>query len=267
MNVFLREIRANLKLFAIWALVIAFFLFVGTVKYTGVETGGTEMIEGLVEAFPRIVLAMFGMADLDIMTFEGFFACLEFYIAIMVMVLAVQLGRNAVSRELVDGTYEFLFVRPCSRTRILAAKLVAGIVLLACACALNFVIAEAAYATLELDADMTSAMGAGTLWIGLIGLLFLAVGACSSAVARTPELGSRIGMCAVLGTYAFSVAYDVLGEEAWGLRFLTPLKYFLPMDMVEGTFDPLFLAVLLLLAAGCLALAFIAFDRRDLAER
>lgn len=267
MSVLIREIRANLKVFAVWALVIASFLFVGTVKYSGAEAGGPEAIGAIMESFPRIILAMFGMADVDITTFPGFFSTLEFYVAIMVSVFAVQLGSSAVARELAEGTGEFLFTRPVSRSSILACKLLADAILLGALCALNLVVGSVVRATLEVAGGADAVVGWHTLWIALIAVLFLLLSSAASAVAPVSEWGFRAGAGAVLVAYAGSVAYDVFGERAAAIRLITPLRYFPPSDLIEGRFEPLFLVVCVTLSVFSCLVTFLAFDRRDLVGR
>lgn len=274
MNVFSRELRANAKGTALFAAVLAFFMAVGTVKFTGAESaagadGGAAMNE-LLSQFPPIVLAVFGIpGGVDLATFDGFYAVLGFYAAVIMAACAVWLGRSAVSRELSDGTYEFLFTKPVSRGRVLAEKLAAAVVSLAAMCAVNFASSLAAYQTLGLSADATELIARYTLWLALLAAFFLGAGAAAAALAARPETGARVGLAVVLASYAMSVAYDMFSDSAvaGALRAFSPIRWFAPEDIAAGAFPFEWTALCLGLAAALLALSFWAFSRRDLAAR
>ena len=268
-----KELRANAKALAVWALVMAFFMGVGTMKFSGAEsvTDAGNMQE-LLAKFPRIVLAVFGMGDagaIDISTFPGFYAVLWFYAAVIEIAAAVSFGRSAVTREIADGTCEFLFVRPVSRARVLGAKLAAAAVetaVLALACWVGSV---AAYPALGLDADPGALFARAALGLLGLGLVFLCAGAACAAVARHVERGALAGNCLVLAAYLMSVAYDMFSDKGAGdvLRVLSPIRWWLPRQLVKGTLDAGFIALGVGVAAACLAITFAAFSRRDLVER
>lgn len=264
MNTFARELRDHVKSLIGWSLVVAFFIGAGTIKFTGVEAGGTEMVQQLLASFPRMVLAVLGMTEVDLASFSGFYGMLEFFVAVIVAVFAVHLGRDAVSRELVDGTYEFLFVRPRSRSTILAQKLAAACVCLLIVCLVNFGVSLVSYQALGLSEDMTAPLLSFTLWLGIIGLIFMAIGAACAAACRRPETGAKAGNAAVLAAYVLGVIYDMFGNEAMIARMLSPFAYFPASEVVTGTFDPAFVALAVGIVVVGLAVAFVCFERRDL---
>lgn len=68
---------------------------------------------------------------------QGYMGILFYYILICTVIYAVHLGTAAVSRESVDKTYEFVFTKPLSRTRILGWKLSAAFFYLLAFCIFN----------------------------------------------------------------------------------------------------------------------------------
>lgn len=279
MNIFARELRTNLKVFLIWALVVLFFDLAGIMKFTGVGAAGADSMQQLIDSFPPIVLAVLGFSDLNPTVFPGFYGLLMFYIGIMAAVYAVHLGHGAVSRESEDGTYEFLFVRPRSRAAVLSDKLAAALLALAGFVAVNLAGSAAGYLTLDRPtagqpadgAGLTAGipwrlMGAWSAWLAMVGLVFLALGAALAAVCPRAAIAGRIGNCAVLVCYAAAVGYDALADHdaAVGLRILSPLRYWLPGELNDGTFSlPFGLLAAALLIVG-IAVTYLAFSRRDL---
>lgn len=263
MNVFIRELKFGYKTFLLWAVVLAVFIIAGSVKYTGVESGGAEMTE-LFNSFPRIVLAVLGFADIDITSFAGFYGALEVYAMIIVAVYGVHLGRTAVSREQVDKTYEFLFTKPRSRTAILGQKLAAGTVFLLLIAALNLVYSIAGYAVLGLSENLTVSFVFFSLALFVFGLIFMAIAAMISALMRNSETGSLVGNLTIVVCYFIGVAYDMT-DGVPVLRVFTPFKYFDPKLLLDHRIDPVFLVLAIAIIIVSCAIALWAFKKRDLA--
>jgi ABC-2 type transport system permease protein len=251
MNIFKRELRAGLKPFLFWTLGLFFLVFIGMTKSIGLSAGGGPYAD-LADAFPRLVVAMMGLAGVDIGTFGGFYAVLAQYAAILTAVYAVWLGNAAVSRESVDKTYEFVFTKPRSRSFILAQKLMAGFVPLTAYCALDCVFSAAAKAAVPMDTENSFSFlpfAAGT-W--LTGLVFFSLAALFAAAAKNAERGSRFGNAAILICYALGVVYDML-ENGGLVLFFTPFRYFAPDMLLRPARAPLRRLCLIVSAALCLS--------------
>lgn len=263
MNVFRKEMRFNIKSFLLWALVVFVFVFAGIIKYTGVEAGGTDMINSLLAAFPRIVLATMGFSNVDIATFGGFYALLEVYVTIIVAIYAVHLGNNAISREQVDKTYEFLFTKPRSRTGILGAKLVSAVLFICLIGFLNFAFSQAAYSMLNLPENMLVTFGYFSVAQVIVGMVFLSLGALLAVMFSTPEEGARAGNASVLVCYFVGVAYSSIDNVQF-LRVLTPFKYFDQSALLSHEIELPFFLLSGMLVVVCLAITFLRFRKRDL---
>lgn len=279
MNIAVRELKSNLKVFLIWVIVVLFFDFAGIMKFTGVGSAGADSMQQLIDSFPPIVLAVLGFGDLNPTVFSGFYGLLMFYIGIMVVAYAVHLGLNAVSRESQDGTYEFLFVRPRSRSAILSSKLIAALLALAGFVVVNLLGSAAGYLTLERPAVGEPVDGSGlssdipwelfgtwSAWLAMVGLIFLTLGAALAAACPNAAIASRAGNCAVLVCYLAAVAYDALSDHAAAVifRVLSPMRYWLPSELNEGVFSGSFSALAAVLTVAGVAAAYAAFSRRDL---
>ena len=265
MNVFLRELRQSLRGFAIWAAVLVFFVAVGTYKFTGMQGATGDQARQLLDQFPRVILAAFGMAETNVMEFGGFFAMIEFYAVIIIAIYALGLGRGAVTREITDGTAEFLFTRPVARGRVLAEKLAAALVLVAAMAACNAVAGAGAYAALDTNvSDFPAILAAGTAWVALEGLFFLGLGAALGAACPRGEIAGRLGASLLALFYIASIAFDMFGDEADWLRWFSPIRYVGMNDVAAGTVTFTGATVLVKLSIILLVYAFASFERRDL---
>lgn len=262
MNLFRKELKTGLKPFLFWTFGLFVLIFAGIVKSGAAMADGAFMTE-LIGKFPRIVIAVMGMANIDISNFGGFYAVLMQYIFVLTAVYGTHLGNNAVSRESVDKTYEFLFTKPRSRSFILARKLLAAMVYLTVFAALNLLFSVLATKQLGVEGDYTGLFLRFCVAMWLEGVVFFALAAVFSASISSAERGARAGNLAVLGTYALAVVHDLL-EKPGVLRFFTPFRYFLNQELVAGGFPLLYAVLSVALAAAFLALAFARFERRDL---
>lgn len=270
-----RELKTNAKALLIWTVVIVSFNVAGVMKFEGIAAGDPDSVRKLTEAFPKVALAVMGISGLDMSTFAGYYAVLEFYTGIMAAVYAVALARGAVLREMTDGTYEFLFVRPVRRTTILTAKLSAA---LADAAAFVMVNAVSSLLCLRMLEGGTSSHGldAGpdralvvwrfSLWLFVLMLVFAAVGACACAVCASPGRGAAIGNAAVLVAYCAGVAYDMFSDHdaAVVARVLSPFRYATPDDVMAGIVPAFFAVLAVVIVVACFAVTYRSFMRRDL---
>lgn len=262
MNLFRKELKTGLKPFLFWTFGLFVLIFAGIVKSGAAMADGAFMTE-LIGKFPRIVIAVMGMANLDIARFEGFYALLIQYVMILTAVYAVHLGNNAVSRESVDKTYEFLFTKPRARSFILAWKLLAALVFLTVYAALNLLFSVLATKQLGVEGDFIGLFLHFSAAIWLVGVVFFALAALFAAGIRSAERGARAGNLAVLGAYVLAVIYDLL-ERPGVLRAFTPFRYFLNSEVIEGSVQPLYAGLCAVLCGVFLFVAFARFERRDL---
>lgn len=262
MNIFRRELKAGRKAFLFWGLGLFVLVFAGVIKSTG-STADGESLAVLVRSFPRIVLAVFGMLDVDIGTFSGFYAVLGQYVVLLTAVYAMHLGSSAVSMEAVDKTYEFVFTKPRTRSYILRQKLLSGLLYLALYCGLNVLISVLAASTLDLGESHAGLFAMYSLASLLVGTVFFALGAMLSASARATEAGARMGNYAVLIAFCIGVMCDML-EGSGALRLLSPFRYFSTTDLLALRLDARYIALCFGLGAVAMAVAFLRFEKRDL---
>jgi len=261
MNLFKRELRTGRKAFLLWLLGMFLLCFVGIIKYQS-YTDSDSMTE-LMASFPRIVLAVMGAVGLDISTLQGYMGILFYYILICTVIYAVHLGTAAVSRESVDKTYEFVFTKPLSRTRILGWKLSAAFFYLLAFCIFNGVFSMLAAAYLKTDESVGKSTFLFSLSVFLIGALFTALAAFFSAAAKQPEKGARYGNFAFFYALVLGMIYNML-EHPGLLRLISPFQYFLASDLISGKLDPLYTVITLVLTTGFLYEAFKIFRKKDL---
>lgn len=275
MNILVRELKANARSLMIWSLVVVLFNIAGVMKFEGIAGGDPQSVRQLTEAFPKVALAVMGISDLDMTTFAGYYAVLMFYVGIMAAVYAVALAGGAVSREMANGTYEFLFVRPVSRAAVLTWKLAAALMDAVLLAVVDLVSALLCLRMLELP---EGSMGAAVVirfavWMLAMMLVFGALAACACAVCLGAEhgleRGSLLGNSAVVVAYCAGVVYDMFSDHdaAVVARVLSPFRYATPQDVIDGRLPVPFAILGVVIVVVCFAVSYIAFLRRDLTSR
>ena len=231
-------------------------------KYSGI--GDSKEVLQLFDKVPRVILAVIGMADVDISTIGGYYAVLFFYAMICASIYAVHLGSNAVLRESVDKTYEFVFTKPRSRSHILTMKLIAGWIYLLVFCVLNDVFSMMAVSYLGFSKDISTQVVLFSTALFVVGSVFLSLAALIAALSKQTERGSRSGNLAFLIAFLVGVIYDML-ENGGILKLFSPLKYFSPADLLNKDFDPLFtgISIVLIVPVSCRCLPVVQPERYD----
>lgn len=261
MNMLRRELRAGLKPFLFWMIGMFVLCFAGIIKFESYTESGS-MTE-LLASFPRVVLAVMGAVGVDIGTLSGYTALLFYYVLICAVIYAVHLGAGAVTRESVDKTYEFVFTKPCSRSRVLGMKLTSAYLYLLLFCVFNGLFAMLAVAYLKTSESMTAVIWLCVLTVFLIGALFVALSAFFASVAERPEKGTLYGNLAFLYAFILGVIYNML-EDPGLLKLIAPFNYFSSADLVAQRIEPLYIAITLVLTAALLFGAFAKFKSKDL---
>lgn len=261
MNVLKRELKVGRKAFILWSIGLFFVMFAGMAKYTGFN--GDTSVMALFDTMPKIVLAVFGMVGVDVTTLGGFYAMLIFYAIICAAIYGVQLGSNAVNREVIDKTYEFIFTKPRARSYLLNIKLLAAIIYITLFSILNYIFSIAALSTLEIENTIVTAVILYTIAMWLISVLFYMIAIFIGAIISKVEKAILYSNLLVVGAFVCSVAYDMF-DNVRILRFFTPLKYFEVNEVLNNNLNIIFVIICIVLSIVLYLFALRKFDKKDL---
>jgi ABC-2 type transport system permease protein len=248
-----------------WWLIGLVALAAGTIAFwPTVETGGDAM-QGMMDAIPSELLAMFGITDpSSLLTPEGFLSA-RLYSSIgtlVMLVFAIGAGSGALAGEEQKGTMDLLLGTPTPRRRVANDKALAIIALVAfLAVGLYAVVLVGGFAV---DMGLNPAnIAAANVGLALLALFF---GSLAMAVgAGTGRTGVATGAAAGLAV----VAYFLNGFGA-ALEWMEPARVLSPFYWYLQDSPPLargFSASYLLLIAGVIVFELATaplFRRRDI---
>lgn len=259
MNLFLRELKAYRKSVIIWSVGIVLFILMGKTEYSSLSSSGNSLNE-LIESMPKALQAIMGTGTLDVSTPIGYFSILYLYLLLMGTIHAAMLGASILAKEERDKTFEFLFVKPITRSQITTMKLMAA---LANLLVFNIVTTFASMLLFEMNhksSQLLMLMG-GML---ILQVLFLTIGSALASVLRNPKRAAPIATGILLFTFILSIVID-LSEHLNFLTYIVPFKYFAAKDILtRDGYDALFVILSLLLIVVLTIITFVFYKKKDL---
>ncbi|MGI5907672.1 MAG: ABC transporter permease subunit [Christensenellales bacterium] len=262
MNLYLQEIRQNLRSLAIWSVCIV-GLFAFSMAMFPTFSLNPKMLNDLMKSFPKELLDAFGMSSADFSKPLDYMAYMFQYILIAVGAQSILLGSSIVSREEADGTIEFLYAKPVTRTYIMTSKLLAGLTLMAL---LNAVFLGASLGVLNI---VSTGVDTGTvallcITMLLVQLMLFSAGLIVSMLPRRARRFTSVSLGILFATYFLGIMSSV-SESLGGLRYVSPLKYFDPPQVVHtGALEPVYLVIVAVFVIGSVAGAYALYRRCDL---
>lgn len=263
LNIYLKEMKAQIRSLIFWGIGIIAMTFGGMSKYGALEQTGQDM-NAMLDAMPKFLKLLFGMNGLDINTLAGYFGVLISYLILMAAIHAAMLGANIVSKEENVKTSEFLMVKPRSRTQIMAAKIIAGFSGLIIFNAMMYAISKFSVDFYSKGENIDSLLYEMAISMLLIQSIFFLIGTSVASVVKRPKVSTSLVMSITLVFYLTSVLSEMV-EQGKFLRYLTPFRFFSVPEFIDGTglrleFILISVAVILILNV----VTFSGFNKRDL---
>lgn len=265
---YLHEIRSTYKGLIAWIAGVLVLQLSGYSKFEGFQASGlaaTGSVNAISSSFPKPLLALFGMSDLNIATLIGYFGILYLYFALIATIHAGLTGAGIVSKEERDKTSEFLLTRPLSRNKILSAKILAGltnVLILFVVIATSSVIGVGIvnHGNYSLSPQVMNMM-----WgILLSQLVFFGLGICFAGIFKRPKLPTLAITAVVMGSYIVYALSLITDKLAW-LRFITPFRWFSAPSIIYAEAVGIgYVLVSILLCVGLIVAGYYYYQRRDI---
>ena len=262
MNIFLHELKANLKSLLIWCVVMLMLVLVGTAKFSAYYNN-PEMLK-ILDSFPKAIIDAMSLKAFNLTTLIGFFGIMLIYYAMLGGIAAAMWGSGMISKEERDKTVEFSLVLPVSRSRVITAKALAALV----SCVIfvlvtwgSSLVAAQSYAPDKAFYDyLTLEMGA----MFIIELIFLAVGLLLGCAMKQYKLSGSTAVWIILTTYFLSIAAG-LQKNLDFLKYFTPFKYFDAAALFQtGKLDGGYLLLSAAIIVVCVGASYWIYNKRDL---
>ncbi len=263
MNIFFRELKANLKSLLIWCVILILLIVIGVAKFSAYYNNPSSL--EILNSFPKAVLDAMSLRAFNLTTLTGFYGIMFIYFGLMGGIAAAMWGSDMISKEERDKTVEFSpgaagFTQPGRHRQSPGGR---GQLHRLCAGHLGNVRCRSAdlqtrsrpfisFLALEMEAMF------------VIELIFLAIGLLLGCAMKQYKRSGSIAVAIILVTYFLSVISGMQANLDF-LKYFTPFKYFDAAQMLNtGRMDVPFLLLSAAIIVVCMAAAYWAYNKRDL---
>jgi ABC-2 type transport system permease protein len=262
MNIFFRELRANLKSLLIWGVIVILFTVVGFSKFSAYYKN-PEM-SAILDDFPPAMVSAFNLKAFNLTTVTGFFGIMFAYYGLLLSISAAMWGSDIISKEERDKTVEFALTLPVTRQKLITAKIMTAMVncigLLLITSGIMLVSAQ----KYQPDQEFYNFLSLGMLAIFIMQMIFLAVGIFLGCAMKQYRRAGSVAVSILLATYFISIISS-LNKNLEFLKYFSPFKYFDPVALLhESKMNILFVGLSIGIIAVSLAGAYVSYSKRDL---
>lgn len=262
MNIFLHELKANLKSLLIWSVVIFVLIMIALAKFSAFA-GDPDML-AMLDSLPPAMIDAMNMRAFNLTTLSGFYGLMFIYFGLMGAIAASMWGSDIISKEERDKTVEFSLVLPVSRSRVISAKAVAALANCVVFVLITWLVSLVGVRSYHPDQAFFDFLALEMGAMLAIELIFLAVGLLLGCAMKQFKLSGSTAVGIILATYFMSII-STMNEDWDFLKYFSPFRYFDAGVLYRnGRVDTIYL----LLSAGivlvCVVAAYWIYNKRDL---
>ena len=262
MNIFVRELKANLKSLLIWSGIMVLLIILAVAKYSAFA-GDPEMLK-MMDSLPPAMLDALNMRAFNLTTLSGFYGVMFIYFGLLGAIAAALWGSDSISKEERDKTVEFSLVLPVSRSQVVTAKVLAALVNCLVFALITWGVSVIAVQSYHPDQAFYSFLLLEMEAMLALELIYLAIGLLLGCAMRQYKLSGSAAIGLILATYFLSIVASLQANLDF-LKYFTPFKYFDAGEFFRtGQLDGGYLLLSAAIIAVCVAAAYWVYRRRDL---
>lgn len=261
---FKRELKVNFKSFIIWMMILVFIFLIVYLMYPYIiNSENVEMLNEMMEVFPKEMLVAFNM---DISTMDTAFGWLKsegfVFVLLIIGCYGGIMGSNILLKEESDKTIEYLNSLPIKRSSIVLSKAMVGLLYIVLMTlfmgVFNYI---GLYFSGEFDVKQYLLLSITPLFSSVV-LFFLCM-ALSTFTHKTKKmLGVSLGI--VLIMYILQI-FSTMAEE---VEFLKYFSLFTLSDIrnviIDVRINPVMVLISVLLSVIFLVFTIVRYNRKEL---
>ena len=268
MNIFNFEFKRLLRGSIIWALVcsaliIMFMLFFPSMK----EMGMQELVGAKLESLPEAFLEAFNISGAtDFSNISDFSAYVLQYIVMAGGIYAAILGVSSLAKEESEGTIEFLYSKPVTRSKIVTAKaLASGLIFLIFIIIVFIVTMVSAIVVKPDDVEIMSVItDIRNIYLGmaLISYVFMTIGFLISVFVKSAKKATSIALGMFFASYVLGI-FSKLQERLSGFIYLSPFDYAAPSNVIKNGFEEKYIIIGVCMMIISISGTYIIYNKKD----
>ena len=261
-TIFLKELKRTRIGLIIWSIMVGLVAFMGIMEYP-VLGQNLGLLEEALALIPKVGQLVFGVYNVNITEPIGYYIVMYYWTGLIIFVHAIYTGASIISKESRDKTVEYLFTKPCPKSTIVTAKMLAALVNI-------FVVGLTAtvmslLAMIPITSDNAVYGHVFTACVGMLvtqGVLLM-LGILCSALFKgyKASVSSAVGVLLLSYCLMFFVQYI----DAPQLGFLSPLTFFSVSEVVKGGLGPSYVLLSAVIISLCVYFTQILYAKKEMA--
>ena len=223
MNIFFRELKANLKSLLIWSAVLVLLIVISAAKFSAFA--GDESMLAILDTMPKAMMDAFSMRAFNLTTLIGFYGLMFIFFGLMGAMAAAMWGSDIISKEERNKTVEFSLVLPVSRSKVITAKALAALVNCIVYVLITWGISLVAVTKFNPDQAFKDFLALEMQAMFVIELIFLALGLLLGCAMKQYKRSGSTAVAIILTAYFVSV-FSGLQEKLGFSKILYPIQVF-----------------------------------------
>ncbi|MEI5993729.1 ABC transporter permease subunit [Candidatus Enterococcus mansonii] len=265
------ETRSLIKGLIIWTVLFAVIIFGFSAVYPQMHNSAMkDLLDAKLTGLSPSLLKTFNISvdgQTSFLVSVGFFAYYFQYLFLAAAIYAMMLGSQALIKEETDGTIEFLYAQPVTRTGIVTSKLVSNVLVLTVFWLVSFGVSLGSTILYRQSTDSTETIirGISKLFFqeSLILLFFLTLGFLVSTFIKSSKQSTSISLGIVFGFYLIGVFSDLNDSFSWA-KNISPTHMGIPSNLLDKGLATGHIVLLIVLIALFLSGTYLIYQRKDL---
>lgn len=269
MNIFKFEFKRLLKSCIIWSLicgglVVLFMALFPSMKDMGMQS----IVNDKMDALPKEILKAFNIDEsMDFSNIYNYLGYCIQYIAMASGIYGAILGVNSLIREESQGTIEFLYSKPITRTKIVTSKLLAVfasfylyiVIVGIFTIGVCFVVKPEDIEIMDMMIKLKSVY----MGILLLGIIFMSIGMLISSLIKNDKGAIPISIGIFFISYFIGIIGKLKESFEW-VKYFSPFDYYAPNEIMNNGFNIKFVLIGLLIILISLISTYVVYNQKDM---
>jgi len=261
-NIFLRELKANLKSLAIWCGIILLLIFIAVAKFSAFA--GDPSMLAILNSMPKALIDALSLRAFNLTTLSGFYGLMFIYFALLGGIAAAMWSSDIISKEERDKTVEFSLVLPVSRSKVITAKVLVALLDCIVFLLVTWGVSLVAVQPYKPDQAFYDFLALEMEAMFVIELVFLAIGLLLGCSMKQYKRSGSTAIAIILVTYFLAIISGMEPKLDF-LKYFTPFKYFDAGELFRsGSLNGVYLMISAVIIVVCVAASYLLYNQRDL---
>ena len=269
MNIFRFEFKRLIKSCLIWSLICGGLTVLFMALYPSMKgIGMQEIVGNKMDELPKELLKAFNIDEsMDFSNIYNYIGYCIQYIAMASAIYGAILGVNALIREESQGSIEFLYSKPITRTKLVTSKLLSIVAIYYVYVIILGIITMGVVISVKPEdiAVMKLMMNLKNMFIGisLLGYIFIAMGLLISTLVKSDKGAIPISIGIFFVSYFLGIIGKLKESFEW-MKYLSPFDYYAPTSILNNGLDMKFVIIGISIIVVSIAGSYIIYRKKDM---